>query len=222
MKKIFLFIFLTGLVTFLYPQTDKSKSHDNDMDMKIKGNVQLPIDWEVRFDKANASKNDMKLVKDSDYYHFTTGPAAIYYNPKDKESGEYKIEASFIQTKPSKHPEAFGIFFAGSDLQKENQHYLYFLVRQDGKYLIKERNGNDTKEIVKWTADKNVNPQNKNGQTINKLAITIDKNDITFSANGEKVKTLDKSNLGITNGIVGLRINHNLDVKASNFTIKKL
>ena len=215
-------ILLTCFAAFLYPQPNKDKSHDNDMDMKIKGNAQLPTGWEMRFDKTNANKNDMKLIKENDFYHFTTGPAAIYYNPKEEESGEFKIESSFIQTKPSKHPEAYGIFFAGSDLQGKDQHYLYFLVRQDGKYLIKERNGSDTKEIVKWTADKNVNSQNKDGRTINKLSVTVGKNNITFSANGEKVKTLDKSDLGIENGIVGLRINHNLDVKASKLTIEKL
>lgn len=209
-------ILLTCFAAFLYPQPNKDKSHDNDMDMKIKGNVQLPAGWEMRFDKTNANKNDMKLIKENDFYHFTTGPAAIYYDPKDEESGEFKIESGFIQIKPSKHPEAYGIFLAGSDLQKENQHYLYFLVWQDGKYLIKERSGNGTKEIVKWTADKNVNSQKKNCQTINKLSVTVGKNNIIFSANGKKVKTLDKSNLGNGNGIVGFRNNHNLDVKQVN------
>ena len=144
MKTIFLFILLTVLALPLHPQNKKS---DNDMDMKIKGTVQLPKNWEMRFDKKDASKNDMKLVAENGYYHFTTGPAAIYYNPENNEAGEYKIEADFIQLKPSKHPEAYGIFFGGSNLQKDDQYYLYFLVRQDGKYLIKERKGNNLKKL---------------------------------------------------------------------------
>lgn len=222
LKKIFLFILLSGFCVFLYSQTMKEHSHSIDTDVKVKGAMHLPEGWELRFDKSNASKTDMRLVKEQDYYHFTSGPAAIYYNPKDKESSEYKVEANFIQTKPSKHPEAYGIFFAGSNLQKDNQHYLYFLVRQDGKYLIKERNGKDTKEIIKWTAHKNVNAQNKSGQTINKISVMVGKNDVNFSANDKTVITLNKKDLGNTDGIAGLRINHNLDVKATSLIVGKL
>jgi hypothetical protein len=219
MKKLLLVSILLAFTVTFYPQ---NKTKNNDEDMAIKGPVQLPEGWLMRFDKTNASKKDMKLVKEENYYHFTTGPAGIYYNPKDKESGTYQIEANFIQIKPSKHPEAYGIFFAGSNLEKDNQHYLYFLVRQDGKYLVKARNGEDTKEIVKWTANKSVNAQDKNGQTTNKLTVTVGKDSVSFSANGEKVVSLNKSDLGDTDGIAGLRINHNLNVKATDLNIVKL
>lgn len=215
--KIIILLLLTGLFAVsIYPQNKKS---DQDKDINIKGTFQLPKNWEMRFDKSDASKNDLKLTRDSNYYHLITGPAAIYYNPKNEEYGQYKIEAEFIQVKPSKHPEAYGIFFGGSDLQKANQRYLYFLVRQDGKFLIKERNGNDTKEIVKWTPDKNINSQDKKGQTINKLSISVNNRGVIFGANGKAVKFINKSLLGRTVGNVGLRINHNLNVKTSGLTI---
>ncbi len=220
MRSVFLILLLILFTAFLYSQAEK-KSHNNDMDMKVKGTSQLPVHWEARFDKPDAGKKDMHLIKEKNYYHFITGPAAIYYNPKNKEVGEYRIESNFIQIKPSKHPEAYGVIFGGSNLQKENQHYFYFLVRQDGKYLIKERNGNDTKEIMNWTADKYVNAQDKNGETINKLSVTVNNRDVIFGANGKAVMFLKKSGLGNTNGIAGLRINHNLNVKASGLTIDK-
>ena len=215
-KKLLLFL-LAVLTVSLYPQNKKTGP---DMDMKVKGTWKLPENWEMRFDKPDASKNDMKLIIDRNSYHFITGPAAIYYNPKNDEYGQFKIEAEFIQLKPSKHPEAYGIFFAGSNLKKEDQHYVYFLVRQDGKFLIKERNGKDTKEIVNWTADDNVNPQNKKGETINKLTVTVNDRMVIFGANGKAVKFFKKSLLGKTVGIVGLRINHNLDVKTGGLKIE--
>lgn len=216
--KSYIFLLIALFAISLYPQNKKS---DHDKDIKIKGVFQLPKTWEMRFDNPDVSKNDLKLTLDSVYFHFVTGPAAIYFNPENKEYGQYKIEAEFIQVKPSKHPEAYGIFFAGSDLQKGNQHYLYFLVRQDGKYLIKERNGKDTKLIVKWTSDGHINPQNKNGQTINKLSITVKNKVVIFGANGKAVKFFDKSLLGKTVGIAGLRINHNLNVKTNGLTISR-
>ena len=217
MKIFFLFLLAVVFTISSYPQNKKT---DHDKDLKIKGTVQLPKNWEMRFDKPDASKSDMRLTKDGNYYHFITGPAAIYYNPKDAEYGQYKIEANFIQVKPSKHPEAYGIFFSGSNLQRDDQHYLYFLVRQDGKYLIKERNGKDTKVIVNWTSDDNVYPQNNKGETINKLTITVNSRIVIFGVNGKAVEHFNKSFFTRTAGIVGLRINHNLNVKTSGLKIE--
>ena len=216
MKRVFLVLLIAVFTISLYAQNKKS----NHNEVKKKETVHLPKYWEVRFDKTDANINDIKLTRDSNYYHFVTGPAAIYYNTKNAEYGEYKIEADFIQVKPSQTPEAYGLFFAGSNLQKDNQQYLYFLIRADGKFLIKERNGKDTKEIVKWISDENINLQNKNGQTINKLTITVTNRVIIFGANGKAVKFLRKSLFEKTVGIVGLRINHNLNLKVSGLKIE--
>ena len=48
----------------------------------------------------------------------------------------------FTQMEPAAHPEAYGVFIGGSDLQAANQKYTYFVIRQDGKFLIKRRAGN--------------------------------------------------------------------------------
>lgn len=217
MKRIFLFFLIAVSTISLYPQNKKSGHDKNE---KEKETIHLPKYWEVRLDKANENKNDIKVTRDSNYNHFITGPAAIYYNTKNAEYGQYKIEANFIQVKPSKHPEAYGIFFSGSNLQRDDQHYLYFLVRQDGKYLIKERNGKDTKVIVNWTSDDNVYPQNNKGETINKLTITVNSRIVIFGVNGKAVEHFNKSFFTRTAGIVGLRINHNLNVKTSGLKIE--
>jgi hypothetical protein len=220
MKILFICLLLTISSVFVYSQSNK-KTNMHDKNMNVKGQFHLPKEWEMRFDESNASINDLKLVKENNFYHFTTGPAAIYYNPKNKVGGQYKITAEFIQLKPSKHPEAYGIFLAGSNLQNKEQHYIYFLTRQDGKYLIKIRNGKDTKDIINWTADENINPQDKNGKTQNKLTVTVTDRTVIFGANGKAVMSLKKSNFGGTVGIAGLRINHNLNVKATDITINK-
>ena len=217
MKKFFLFFLIAVFTIFLYPQNNKS---NQTKEVNNNGTLHLPKYWEIRLDKTDANKNDIKVTSDSNYNHFVTGPAAIYYNTKNAEYGLYKIEAEFIQVKPSKHPEGYGLFFAGSNLQKDNQYYFYFLIRQDGKYLIKERNGKDTKEIVNWTSDENINSHNKKGQTINKLTITVNSRVVIFGANGKAVKFFSKSQFDKTVGIVGLRINHNLNVKVSGLKIE--
>ena len=50
--------------------------------------------------------------------------------------------------------EGYGPFVGGKDLEQEGQQYIYFLLRQDGKYLIKQRVGVNTKGLMDWTANR--------------------------------------------------------------------
>ena len=59
----------------------------------------------------------------------------------DKPSGAYETHATFTQMEPAAHPEAYGLFIGGANLEAATQKYTYFIVRQDGKYMIKRRNG---------------------------------------------------------------------------------
>lgn len=210
MKKLLVISLFLSLSVVLFAQNNNMKSQ------------KLPKGWMMRFDKTNAGAKDFDITNEKGNYYFKTDPigAAIYYNPENNQTGKFSVEADFNQLKSSAHPEAYGIFIAGSNLQKDNQYYIYFLVRQDGKYLIKKRTGNDTKLVKGWTADKNVNAQNSKGITSNQISINVGESDVTFDANGKKLLSMSKKEIGSTDGIVGLRINHNLDVKTSGLKIK--
>jgi hypothetical protein len=54
--------------------------------------------------------------------------------------------ATFTQTKPSAHAEGYGLFFGGKSLEGKDQQYTYFLIRQDGSYLIKRRGGGERED----------------------------------------------------------------------------
>lgn len=194
----------------------------HDFDVNVAGNGIIPEGWQLRFDHKNDKSTEIQFTIHGDVYHFESGPAAIYYNKKDMTKGNFKSSAEFLQTKASRHPEAYGIFWAGKDLKGKNQHYYYFLVRQDGKYLIKTRNGDKTSLIVDWTANDAVKAKNKNGQTKNTLEVDVKGNKVNFIVNGKQVANLPKSKFQNTEGQVGLRINHNLNVKVTNFTVSKL
>jgi hypothetical protein len=47
--------------------------------------------------------------------------------------------------KPIGHNNYYGLMFGGSGLEGPQQSYLYFLVAQDGTWLIKRRDGDATK-----------------------------------------------------------------------------
>lgn len=185
----------------------------------------LPADWKMRFDNSSANvSNVMFNAKDNHRYHFEVGSreAAIYYKPDVKTSGAYSLHATFNQLQKTGHPEAYGLFIGGKNLQEANQEYLYFLIRQDGKYLIKRRTGSDTQTVVDWTASDAVKALGDDGQSTNKLEIACGHSDIKFLANGKVLKTIPISELKYVEGIPGLRINHHLHLNVDDFTLDPL
>ena len=63
----------------------------------------------------------------------------------------------------------------------------------------------------------------ESGQATNVLAIQVAADSVHFLANGQRVQSFAKSEMhGFnTDGQVGLRVNHNLDVHVASFEVKK-
>ncbi len=197
--------------------------HQHDPDTTVKGGGKLPAGWQARLDNDAAKLDGVVVAEDKGALTFTTGPAGIYYNPSMKGSGNYQVSGTFSQLKPSVHPEAFGLFIGGTDLDKPTQRYTYFLVRQDGKFLIKSRDGSATKPIVDWTLAapmKDADPAKQGFKTSNELAVRVQADTVSFLIGGTEVKSLPRSQV-TTDGIAGVRINHNLNVQVAGFDLKK-
>jgi hypothetical protein len=181
----------------------------------------LPDGWQVRFDRANANAAAVKFSTMSPGWHVTAGPSAIYWNPANIATAPYELRSSFVLMKPSAHPEAYGVFFGGSNLDKDNQSYMYFLVRQDGKYLIKHRAGAETHTIVDWTAHPAVKTPEGQGEAANDLTVRVASDSIRFLVNGQQVNVFPRKAIADFDGQAGLRINHNLDVHVAKLEISK-
>jgi hypothetical protein len=180
----------------------------------------LPEGWSMRLDRAN-SPTQPKFVAMGDGFHFTSGPAAIYYNPSQLMSGDFRVTATFTQTKAPTHPEAYGLFVGGSNLDKPEQEYGYIVVRGDGKYLIKHRAGGEVHTIQDWTEHPKLNKQDAEGKATNTLTVESVGDKVRMLVNGEEVKSWEKS-YWKADGQVGIRINHQLDVHVSNFKVEKI
>lgn len=198
---------------------------EQDPTHKVSGGVSAP-GWRVRVDDKDAKRGmgpaDVKFVAMGNGHHVTSGPAAIYYDPKDVASGEYTVSATFTQTRAPAHPEAYGLFVGGADLPDTTESYLYFLVRGDGKYLINHRAGTAVHKIVDWTANPAVKPQDAKGTATNALAIHVGRDSASFLVNGKTVRSFSRAQLYGTMpaGQAGIRVNHNLDVHIGNFVVK--
>lgn len=186
--------------------------------------------WTGRIDPRPAAQgrtiNEAKFVSMGSGIHVTAGPAAIYWNPANAPTGNYSVKATFNQTKASAHPEGYGLIASGRDLDKPNQSYAYFLIRQDGKFIINHRaNDSTVHKIVDWTANPAIKAIDESGKASNALEIKVDASQVHFLVNGTEVHALPRGivdggpeHAGST-GIVGIRVNHNLDVHIDGFAV---
>lgn len=160
-----------------------------------------------------------KYTPSGDGWELTTGPAHILYSSKNLGNGNYTASTTFEQLEAPAHPEAFGIFIGGIHLDAPNIAYTYFEVRGTGELLIKLRDGISTRDVVAWTASPDVPKQDASGKATYTLSATVTNDAIKFSVNGKQVASVSKVGLP-TDGVVGIRVNHNLHVKISPITIK--
>ena len=198
-----------------------AQQHQHDPDDAVADGGTLPAGWHARLDRADASMDNVKFMAMENGYHATLGPAAIFYNPADVAEGTYRAQATFTQMQAPRHPESYGLLIGGKDLEGDNQSYLYFLIRQDGKFLIKHRAGADTHTVQDWTEHSAIHPSDADGKATNLLAIEADPERTRFLVNGTEVAAFEATPDMNTEGIAGLRINHNLDVQVTDFEIDR-
>lgn len=175
--------------------------------------------WQARLDSGRGDVNDLMFMPMGGGFHVTTGPHAIFWNPSNTGSGTYTVSASFAQTKPSSHPNSFGLFIGGQELDGAGQAYTYFLIREDGQFLIKKRMGADTENISDgWTRSDAVNTLDDNGRARNELSVEVGASNIRFLSNGTELASVPKAGLSV-DGVAGVRFSHQLDVHVADFTV---
>ena len=182
----------------------------------------LPQGYALRLDRPNRAPADFVTTANDGGLDVSTGPAGIVYRPDQVvDDQSYAVAARFTEiAAPVQHREGFGLFIGGQDLGGINQRYLYFLVRGDGRYLIKQRDGASTREVSNgWQASEAVRVATvAEGDVINELAIVVDNGRLRFSCNGVQVADMPVGDLTVQ-GVVGMRVNHNLRVRVQEFLV---
>ena len=72
-----------------------------------------------------------------------------------------------------KYPHAPEGHWLWRDLNGDGQAYTYFIVRQDGKFMIRQRAGAGTKDVMAWTDNAAVVKADAAGKATNKLEILV-------------------------------------------------
>jgi hypothetical protein len=188
--------------------------------------AQAPKGWMVRADRSTSASDPdgagtIKFVTMGTGFHATNPQAAVYWNPANTTTGTYTVKGTFTLVKPSGHTNYYGLVFGGSDLEGAKQAYTYFLVAQDGTWLVKRRNGDTaTDNVLPKTASDAVKKPGADGKSVNALEVRVGADKIDFVVNGTVVGSSPKSGTK-TDGVYGIRVNHLLEVHIDGLSAGK-
>ena len=189
--------------------------------------AQSPKGWKLRVDRSTSASDPdaagaIKFVTMGQGFHATNPRAAVYWNPANTVTGNYALKGTFTLIRPSDFEEYYGLVFGGSDLEGPGQTYLYFMVAQDGTWLLKRRDGYGTTNVSEPTPSNAVKKPDASGKSTNALEVRVMGDKIEYLVNGTVVHTTPKTGLTAkTDGTYGIRVNHRLEVQVDGFGVSK-
>jgi hypothetical protein len=153
--------------------------------------AQAPAGWKLHIDRsANATDPDaagaIKFTTSGSGFHAVNPQAAVYWNPANRATGNYSVKANFTLLEPSNHTNYYGLVIGGKELEDAKQSYVYFMVAQNGTWLLKSRNGQDTPTIARGPSEAIKKPD-ASGKSTNALEVRVAADKVDFLVNGTTV-----------------------------------
>ncbi len=143
-------------------------------------------------------------------FQINTGPAVTAWNTSNTASGTYTLSGTFTMIEPSGHVNYYGLVYGAGGMEGDGQNYLYFLIGQNGTFLVKHRAGNETTHDIQGRmAHPSITQPNANGRSVNDLEVRVGADATDFVVNGVVVFTAPNTGMAAgTDGIWGVRVNH--------------
>lgn len=179
-----------------------------------------PEGWLARTDHGSDGVEAMQQMPPG--WHVTTGPAGIFYQPETRAEGDFRVESTVFLFDPEGRNEGFGVFIGGADLQGDEQAYTYLLIRADGSVIVKRRDGAGTSTLLDWTKHQAVVTWAGRGEGAatakNVLYVEAAGHDVVFGVNEQEVFRTARAGQHV-DGVVGLRVNHGLNLHFSSLEV---
>jgi hypothetical protein len=166
--------------------------------------------------------SEVSYSREAENWRVATGPAHILYQSGDTASGAFTVRTQLhvMNSRPD-HPEGFGLFVGGRELDADSQQYSYFLVRGTGEYFLSRRTGATTSAVRGWTAHPAIPKADSTGRAPNyNLAVRVAADSVRFMVNDQQVAAVAKSQFP-ADGTYGTRVNHNLQMHVWPVTITR-
>jgi hypothetical protein len=183
----------------------------------------VPAGWRVVPDEAGGHDDGkgVSFVTMKPGYHVTTGPAVILFDTTMQARGNWRLEATIHLFDPGSRAEGFGVFFGGSALGSPHAAYSYALLRRDGKAMLKVRRGTETRTVRDWSQHAAI-PRwtgGPDGTSVRyPLVVEAKGPRVTVWIGGTQVLDAPRSDVP-SDGVVGLRINHALNVHVETLRV---
>ena len=202
-----------------------------DADRAVKGGGIMVKGWQGKVDAGAAKKgqtiNDSKFEETGGAFHIAAGSASTYWNPANTGKGDYSVSATFTEPKiAAGHPHPYGLFIAGSQLDTDQQSYVYCVTYGTGEALVRGFVNGKVMDFSKRQANAAVAKAGEGGKVSQNITWTVKGNRAECSVNGTVVAGFDKAELvgegklASTDGVYGIRAAHNVDIVVSNFAKK--
>lgn len=182
--------------------------------------------WLGQVDANEAARGQVitnsRFARDGEGIRVTTGPAAVYWHPDNRASGNYEVRATFHEPEymnVNDHPHPYGIVIGGSGLGTPNARYLYCAAYGNGTFIVRgfgpaafQMNGR------RGEANEAVHRAEAKGKPVTQeISVMVMGDRVTCSINGTQVASYAKTDLvgegkllG-TDGLWGVRFAHNTD-----------
>ena len=180
----------------------------------------------MRVDRSTSASDPdgpgaIRFVTMNSGFHATNPQAAVFWHQTHTAAGNYSLKGTFTLMKPSGHTNYYGLVFGGDDLGGPAQRYIYFMVAQDGTWLVKRRDGDAaTKDLAGRTPSPAVKTPDASGKSTNALEVRVAADKIDYLVNGTVVHSMPKTGPTATaDGLYGIRVNHLLEVHVDGFGV---
>jgi len=159
---------------------------------------------------------------DNDELVIETDPHAVVW-PDDvgELAPPYRVRV-LLQKEEGRRHEGFGIIFGARDLTaaEDGQRYSYFLIRGDGSFLVRLRDGPEVPVILPWAEHEAIRPDGNGENPPNELEVDVGEDEVRFLVNGQEVERVVTAEL-FTRGTVGLRIAHDVRLRVRGFEVEE-
>ena len=192
--------------------------------------------WMGKVDASEAARGQVitnsRFAPQGNGYRVTTGPAAVYWHPNNRATGNYTVRATFNEPEymnVNDHPHPYGIVIGGNNMGTDTQSYLYCAAYGNGSFIVRGFGPtafqvNGRRGEVNAAVNK---AAGKNQPVTQEIAVSVNGDNVSCSINGTVVGTWPKSaivgegKLSSTDGIFGVRFAHNTDGTVTGLAMTK-
>jgi hypothetical protein len=189
-------------------------------------NGKFPAGWSVRNDTSYAhdAKDSLKLVTKGAGWSAKSGPSSIVWRSTNVAKGTFVVAAqTFLYPPTTASLPAYGVFFGGTDLKGPHAAYTEFLVRNDGKFAVRQHSGVQTVMLKDWTAMPGIVLHSGRFDEMagNRFRIIVDGGMVQFAINRVVAFSLPTSVVH-PDGAYGVRIGTRQEVEIANIGLEKI